>query len=192
VHSQEWVGWDGIEYDLVLAALHTDPAMTPDEVAIATNQSAALNKERTWSAVATDARWDALLAAVDEWAVALQAGLPKYRTRYDRAFRPAEDFWGDPNDVDLYDAAARINASVPDAAIQAASQAVMAAVQSVVLDEWHLQNYADAHGITIYLPTFARELDDPETPEVDIDYYRTLPFAQRTLWDEFLVAYQVP
>ena len=192
VHSQEWVGWDGIEYDVILEALHANPAMTPDDVAIASSQSAGLNRERTWSAVATDERWEALLAAMDGWAAALQAGLPAYRNKYDQAFRPAQDFWGDPNDVDLYDAAARIYAIVPDPAIQASSQAVMAAVTGVVLDEWHVQNYQDAHGITIYLPTFARELDDPETPVVDIDYYRTLPFAQRTLWDEFLVAYQSP
>jgi hypothetical protein len=192
VHSQEWVGWDGIEYDVVLEGLHANPAMTPDEVAILTNQSAGLNRERTGSAVATDARWVALLTAVDEWAVALEAGLPTYRTRYDRAFRPAQDFWGDPSAVDLYDAAARIQAIVPDAAIQAASQAVVAAVQAVVLDEWHAQQYREAHGISIFLPTHARDLDHPDTPENDLEYYRTLPFASRTHWDEFLVAYQMP
>jgi hypothetical protein len=129
---------------------------------------------------------------VDEWAAALQAGLPTYRASYDRAFQPAQDFWGDPSALDLYDVAARVHAIVPDASIQASSQAVMAAVSGVVLDEWHLKPYPNAHGISIYLPTHARELDHPDTPEVDLDYYRTLPFALWTHWDEFLVAYQVP
>jgi hypothetical protein len=192
VHSQEYVGMDGIEYDLVLAAMQANPAMTPDQVAAASSQSASVNHERTWSAAAADARWDALLAAVDGWAVALQAGLPAYRAKIDQAFGPAQDFWGDPGDVDLYDAAARAAAVIPDPAIQAASQAVMAAVSNVVLDEWHINAYHGAHGITIYLPTRAAQLDFAGTPDVDVDYYRTLPFAQWTHWDEFLVAYQVP
>ena len=192
VHSQEYVGWDGIEYELILPALQANPAMTPDQVAILTSQSAGVNRERTWSAVATDARWAVLLDAIDQWAAALQAGLPTYRARYDRAFRPAQDFWGDPSAVDLYDAAARVYAAVPDATIQASSQAVMDAVSGVVLDEWHITPYQNAHGISIYLPTHPSDLDHPDTPVIDVDYYRTLPFAQMTGWDEFIVAYQVP
>ena len=38
--SQEWVGWDGIEYDQVLAQLNANPNMTADQVAVATAQSA--------------------------------------------------------------------------------------------------------------------------------------------------------
>ena len=37
-HSQEWVGGEGIQYDLVLAQLAANPNMTADQVAIATHQ----------------------------------------------------------------------------------------------------------------------------------------------------------
>ena len=60
-HSQEWVGGEGIQYDLVLAQLAANPNMTADQVAIATTQSA--TSDKTWSAVAVDCRFDALLHA---------------------------------------------------------------------------------------------------------------------------------
>ena len=63
--SQEYVGWDGIEYDVVLAQLTANPNMTADQVAIATSQSA--SNDKTWSAVAVDSRFDALYTAVDQW-----------------------------------------------------------------------------------------------------------------------------
>src|SRR5215204_3173039 len=53
--SQEYVGWEGLQYDLVLAQLAANPAMTADQVAIAFSQSA--NADKTWSAVAVDSRY---------------------------------------------------------------------------------------------------------------------------------------
>ncbi len=76
-----------------------------------------------------------------------------------------------------------LNRNVSDANIKAKSQAVMNALQAVVLYERHVNAYADAHGITIYHISKAGEKDDNYT------YYRTLDFAQQTGWDEFLDAY---
>ena len=78
-HSQEYVGWDGVEYDVVLAQLAANPAMTADQVAIATSQSAI--NDKTWSAVAVDARFDALMTAVNDWSVALKNGLAVNRKK---------------------------------------------------------------------------------------------------------------
>jgi len=75
VHSQEFVNWDGIEYELVLPALQANPGMTAEQLAMTINQSASTNNERTGSAVALNADWDALIVAVDAWAVALHNGL---------------------------------------------------------------------------------------------------------------------
>src|SRR5262245_46530409 len=61
--SQEWVGWDGIEYDVVLAKLAANSLMTADQVAIETSKSTTTDK--TWSALAVDARLNTLLSAVD-------------------------------------------------------------------------------------------------------------------------------
>ncbi|HSB03101.1 MAG TPA: clostripain-related cysteine peptidase [Anaerolineales bacterium] len=180
-HSQEWVGGEGVQYDLVLAQLTANPNMTADQVAIATSQSA--TSDKTWSAVAVDSRFGALLAAVNDWSVALNNGLGANRKKYDRAFGATRSFWQAPMDKDLYDMAYEINRNVADANIKAKSQAVMNAVRAVVLYERHVNAYADAHGITIYHISKAGEKDSNYT------YYRTLDFALQTGWDEFLDAY---
>ncbi len=174
-HSQEYVGWEGVQYDLVLAKLAASPNMTADQVAIATSQSASADK--TWSAVAVDGRFDALLTAVDQWSVALKNGLGANRSKYNRAFGATQSFWQAPMDKDLYDMAYEIKRLVSDQTIKDRSQAVMDAVDEVVLHERHVNAYSDVHGITIYHITKASEKDS------DYRYYRTLGFALQTGWD---------
>jgi hypothetical protein len=181
-HSQEWVGWEGVQYDLVLAQLAANPNMNADQVAIATSQSA--SEDKTWSAVAVDSRFDALLTAVDEWSLALKGGLSANRTKYNRAFGATRSFWRAPQDKDLYDMAYEIKRLVGDQTIKDRSQAVMDAVDAVVLHERHVNAYSDANGITIYHISKATQKDS------DYTYYRTtLDFALQTGWDEFLDAY---
>ena len=180
-HSQEWVGWDGVEYDVVLEQLAANPNMTADQVAIATSQSAASDK--TWSAVAVDNRFNTLLNAVNDWSTALQNGLAANRRKYDQAFGATRSFWQAPMDKDLYDMAFEMKNKVTDTNIRNKSQAVMNAVNSVVLHERHVNAYAEVHGITIYHIAKATEKDS------DYAYYRGLEFALQTGWDEFLDAY---
>lgn len=181
-HSQEYVGWDGIEYDVVLDKLAKNPNMNADDVAITTTQSTISDK--TWSAVAVDSRFNTLLTAVNDWSVALNNGLAANRKKYDRAFGATRSFWQAPMDKDLYDMAYEINRNVADANIKAKSQAVMNAINAVVLYERHVNAYADVHGITIYHISKASEKDS------DYTYYRsTIDFALLTRWDEFLNMY---
>jgi cysteine peptidase C11 family protein len=180
-HSQEWVGGEGIQYDLVLAQLAANPNMSADQLAIATTQSA--TSDKTWSAVAVDGRFDALRIAVDNWSVALNNGLAVNRKKYDQAFTATRSFWQAPTDKDLYDMAYEMNRLVGDKDIKSSSQAVMNAVKSVVLYERHVNAYADAHGITIYHISKATQKDS------DYTYYGTLDFALQTSWNEFLDAY---
>ena len=180
-HSQEYVYWEGVQYDLVLAGLAANPSMSADQLAIATSQSA--TEDKTWSAVAVDSRLDALLTAVDQWSVALTNGLSQNRRKYDQAFGATRTFWQAPMDKDLYDMAYEMNRLVSNANIKSKSQAVMSAVDAVVLYERHVNAYADANGITIYHISKAAQKDS------DYTYYRTLDFAVQTGWDEFLDAY---
>jgi hypothetical protein len=76
-----------------------------------------------------------------------------------------------------------INRLVSDQNIKDKSQAVMNAVNAVVLHERHVNAYLDANGITIYHISKATQKDS------DYRYYRTLDFARQTRWDEFLDAY---
>jgi hypothetical protein len=180
--SQEYVGWDGIEYDVVLAQLAANPNMSADQVAIATSQSA--SKDKTWSALAVDGRLSTLLTAVDQWSMALNSGLSANRSKYNRAFTATRSFWQAPMDKDLYDMAYEIKRNVTNADIKAKSQAVMSAFNDVVLNEHHVNAYADVHGITIYHVSKASEKG------TDYMYYRSnVDFALQTGWDEFLEAY---
>ncbi len=180
--SQEYVGWEGLQYDLVLAQLAASPTMTADQVAVAFAQSATADK--TWSAVAVDGRFDALFNAVNEWSVALKNGLSRNRKQYDQAFTATRNFWQATMDKDLYDMAYELSRKVSDATIKAKSQAVMNAIDSAVLFDRHTNAYADTHGITIYHISKASEKDSLYS------YYRsTVDFAFQTGWDEFLDAY---
>ena len=180
--SQEYVGWDGIEYDLVLAQLAATPNMTADQVAIATSQSA--TNDKTWSAVAVDGRLNTLLTAVDQGSAALNSGLAANRSKYNRAFGATRSFWQAPMDKDLYDMAYEIKRNVSDANIKNKSQAVIDAFGAVILHERHVNAYADVHGITIYHISKATEKDS------NYNYYRaTIDFALLYAWDEFLNAY---
>jgi len=183
--SQEYVNWNGIEYDVVLSELVANPNMTADQVAIATAQSAIIQGgERTWSAVAVDSRFDSLPTAVDRFALSLHDGLDVYRKKYDRAFGATRSMWQAPMDKDLYDMAYEIDRLVSDPNIKSKAQAVMSAVDSVVLWEGHTKAYSAVHGITIYHISKASEKD------ADYTYYRsTVDFALETPWDEFLDAY---
>jgi hypothetical protein len=183
VHSQEYVDWDGIEYDTVIKKLNDEPDMNADKLAIITNQSASVNKEKTGSAIALDNRWNNMLKAVDIWSIALKNGLNKYRKSYDVAFKASQIFIDAPDDKDLYDMAFQINKNVNDDSIKQKSQDLMKAIKNVVLDEWHIaKEYPNAHGITISKIKFNDEYRD---------YYKKSEFAKNTNWDEFLDLYKM-
>jgi len=183
--SEEYVGWNGIEYDSVIAQLRANPYMSADQVAIATAQSAiTLGGERTWSAVAVDGRLTSLLTATEQFAVALTNGLAANRKKYNNAFNATRTMWQAPMDKDLYDMANEINLAVSDPNIKARAQAVMSAITSITLFEGHTNAYSDVHGTTIYHISKASQKDSNYT------YYRsTIDLALTTSWDEFLNAY---
>jgi hypothetical protein len=114
--SEEYVGWNGIEYDSVIAQLRANPFMSADQVAVASAQSAVvLGGERTFSAVAVDGRLANLLTATEQFAVALTNGLAANRKKYDRAFGATRSMWQAPMDKDFYDMANEIDIAVSDA-----------------------------------------------------------------------------
>ena len=184
--SQEFVGWEGIQYDVVLAQLAANPAMTADQVAIATSASA--TSEKTFSAVAVDGRWDALRTAIDNFAVAMRNGAAANRSKMTKAFGFTRDMWQAPIDKDLYDMAFEINKGVSDANMKAKAQAVIAAMGPVVLHERHVSQYADAHGITIF---YIGKASDKTTSWINWSYYPNTDWAAQTQWDEFLSAWAI-
>lgn len=180
--SQEYVGWEGLQYEQTLAQLQANPNMTADQVAISFSQSASADK--TWAALAVDGRFDTVLTAFNNWTAAMQSGLAANRKKYDRAFGATQDFWQAPMDKDLYDMAYEVKRNVADTNIKNKSQALMDALNGIILHQYHTNGYPDSHGITIYYVSSAAGKDSNYT------YYRsTVDFALQTGWDEFLDAY---
>ncbi len=185
--SQEDLGMNGLEYELVLPALQANPDMTPEELA---GRLAESSTDWTISAAALNTNFDTLLTAVDQWSVALLDGLPTYRFDYDLARRNTKGV-ADRLNKDLYDAAQEIRNRVDDPVIQATSQAVMDAFDGVMLYEWHRGIHKDLYGIGIFWPKEVQDLDEPSSPDWnDFQYYQEyLIFSELTHWDEFLNAY---
>lgn len=176
--SQEFVNWDGIEYDTVISQLNANPNMTADQVAAASSASA--TAEATYSSFAVDARYDNLRAAVDAWSVALKAAVPTQRAAIIRGFANAKSFWQAPTDLDLYDLAKQVNAQVTGTDLKAKGTAVMTAVDALVLHRRYTgSKYAMVHGITI--TGIAKAVQK----NADWTYYHSLDFATTTGWDEF-------
>ncbi len=188
VGSEEDEWWEGVQYDLVVAALQADPTMGPDEMAVAAASTPG-GDNRTYSALALDARWDGLVEAVDAFAWALEAGLPLYRDAYDDAALRIQDY-GDRDNRDLYDLAHEIGLVVDDPVIDATAQGVMDAVDEAVLySMYRSERYRDSHGVSIWWPRTYETLTYTPNEIDNWAFYRTLEFAQATHWDEFLAAF---
>ena len=178
--SQEWVGWEGLEYDVILGDLQADPGMSARQLAVSSSASA--TTEKTWSAVGVRRSFDRLVAAVDDWARVLKRAVPDHRSDLREAFARTRSYWQAKMDKDLDDLAKTIGARVDDRTVRARGRDVMRAVDAVVLHEHHAKNKAGSHGITIYGPGTDKQRTDHR-------YYRNLGFAQATRWDEFLEAF---
>ncbi len=190
VGSEDTMGLTSFEWEDFLPTLLANPTMSADTFA-----SELADTQRTWtsSAATLGALTDDLIVAVDEWSVALLNGLPTYRADYDAAYADTQAMYDYPLNKDLYDAAEEIKQAVGDPSIQAKCQAVMDAVDAVILYEWHKGQgfYGDTNGIGIFWPKEAADLDEPSSPQWnDFAYYQGyLEFAAVTHWDEFLDAY---
>jgi Clostripain family len=187
VGSQDFVGYEGFRYEEALSALAANPTMSNEALGVTLARSMT---DRTSSVVALNEDFDALVAALERWSSALLAGLPVYHGQYAKTYWLTQSF-GDPLFVDLYDAATQLNTYVHDPAVRNAGQAVMDAMDKVLLYEWHRDFYRGTHGISIFWPQHVRGLDEPSSPHLnDFAYYRdVLEFSAMTHWDEFLAAY---
>jgi hypothetical protein len=183
------MGLTSFEWEDFVPILQSNPNMSPDTFAV---ELAATQRTWTSSVAVLGSGTDALITAVDEWSLALIDGLPTYRDAYDTAYVATVGMYDYPLDKDLYDAANEIKLAVSDPTIQVKSQAVMDAIDAIVLFEWHKGGYyRDSRGIGIFWPQTVADLDEPSSPQWnDFEYYQNyLEFSAVTHWDEFLDVY---
>ena len=183
--SESYTNWEGIQYDAVISAIRATPTMTPQQVSdkIA---STALGDSDTFSSVALDSRFTTLMTAVDQWAIALKAGLPMYKNAYLSARRSTVSYYSIA--FDLWQLASNVKAKVADATIKARCDAVMSAAAACTTVNWTSTNkqFNKSKGLMVWMPSTRQQL----TPysATDFTYYQTLRLCTQTGWDEFLAA----
>ncbi|MGC9308631.1 MAG: clostripain-related cysteine peptidase, partial [Thermoplasmatota archaeon] len=92
------------------------------------------------------------------------------------AYEQAESFGG-VGCIDLYDFAQLIEQLSGDVAIDDAARYVIDNITRLTCAEWHGSQHPDAHGVSIYFPSYY------------LSQYEDTSFAMNTFWDEFLQAY---
>ncbi len=155
--SESYTNWEGIQYDAVIAALRANPAMTPQQVSDKVALTA-LGDSDTYSSVALDARFTTLMTAVDQWALALKAGLPIYRSAYVSARRSTVSYYSIA--FDLWQLASNIKAKVADATIKARCDAVMTAAAACTTANWTSTNkqFNKSKGLAVWMPSTRQQL----------------------------------
>jgi hypothetical protein len=183
--SESYTNWEGIQYDAVISAIRATPTMTPQQVSDKIALTA-LGDSDTFSSVALDARFTALMTAVDQWALALKAGLPVYKSAYLSARRSTVSYYSVA--FDLWQLAYNVKAKVADPTIKARCDAVMTAAATCTTANWTSTNkqFNKSKGLMVWMPSTPQQL----TPynATDFTYYRTLRLSTQTNWDEFLAA----
>ena len=183
--SESYTNWEGIQYDAVISAIRGNPALTPQQVSDKV-ASTALGDSDTFSSVALDSRFTTLMSAVDQWAAALQTGLPVYKSAYLSARRSTVSYYSVA--FDLWQLASNMKAKVADPTIKARCDAVMAAAAACTTYNWTSTNkqFNKSKGLMVWMPSTRQQL----TPysATDFTYYRTLRLSTQTAWDEFLAA----
>ena len=127
---------------------------------------------------------DLLVTKTDELAQSILDNLATAQAGVRLAQAQAQHFDYDDNVYsnykDLYDFARLVNDQVAVPAVQSKAQAVMSAIDNVMI---HERNSGDeienAHGLSIYLP-------DPGTA---LSQYNSIDFSLDTHWDEMITAY---
>ena len=181
--SQETEPGTGYPFDTILADLLAHPQWDAADLgkAIVARYYEAYEGE-THSAVDLGAGYTTLVTAIDHFAGTLIANQEALFNTIGDARREVQQF--QLHYVDLYDLALRLSQAVQVPSVRQTAQAVMDAVDAVVLAEKHGSYWPGANGIAIYFPARATAWDSAYNG--DSDY---LDFTAATRWDDFLISY---
>jgi len=178
--SEETEPGDGWDYSYIIRELSSNPYMDAEALGKVTVDAYAdyygSDSQVTFSAIRTSAVPE-LASAVSELSSALMNALPTERSAISSA-RNASLMFAYADYIDLYDFAA--NLKTQDKAVMSAAAAVMDAVDSCMISEWHSSDY-DAHGVSIWF-------NKTYPSQQYIDRYENLRVAE-TGWLDFLLAY---
>jgi hypothetical protein len=184
--SEEVVPGRGYPYNTFSVALKSNPGMTGLDLGskIVQLYAARYQIKADWSLSLIDERkLPPLISQVDGWSELLRLGASLFQVR-DNPFDNVQVFmkferavtqqFDDPNYVDLYDLAQRINndAGIPNCVKTPIPTILNLISTSVVVAEQHSPDLANAHGLHIYFPRMRKRTprnfadDDYDYPDV--------------------------
>ena len=156
VASEKSIPFDGFPYDHMFTPLMEDPTATPEELCemMLAGWDSYYHYGRMVNLVVTDVR--ALgdsLPVFQEWSEALIAGLESNRDAYQTAVESAVSSAYAGYIVDVHDLCEQLVVNVEDEAVVEASNAVMVAIEEVVVG-LHTSRYVqDMHGLSVWWTT---------------------------------------
>jgi hypothetical protein len=183
--SQDYVGWGGVDYATVIAAIDKNPLISPEELSVTISSSMLTDPDDGCaSSFALNDTFDTLIQSIDSLSHALLLHLDDIRTQLVdiRERVPMVPRW--PSDEfhrDLYGVAEQLSLGLseqyPD--IGSAATAVMTAFNSSLLFNGLGTggNCDNGKGLSIYWTKSGKGRDTD---------YGSLSFAKATHWDEFL------
>ncbi len=190
VASEETIPMNGFPYDLMFTTLANNPVRTPDQVACDMVAGWAayydpLNWAQTVALSAVDvASIGAQSQIFDNWVALMRADLAIYKKSYKNALSNAYCAWATSEHVDMADLGEWLLADtkIKDAALKAATSAMVVAIDSSVLAFDNGPGAAACHGLTLWWGVGG----DWTTYKLA---YTEVAFAMDTGWHAFLTAY---
>lgn len=181
--SEETEPGTGYPFDTIMADLQAHPEWDAADLGrgIVERYYEAYEGE-TQSAVDLGEGYVSLVSAIDALAGALIEANGAHLSAIEAVRRDTQQF--QVHYVDLYDLAEGLATALDVAPVQQAAQAVMDAIDAVILAERHGEYWPGAHGITVYFPAQPSGWDSAY--DGNNDY---LDFTAQTRWDEFLIDY---
>lgn len=111
----------------------------------------------------------------------LTQNLETYTEEIDWARENVLEYYGATTDfVDTYHLTQLLSQNISDITLQNLCQLVQENITDVVIAEWHRNDSADSHGLTLFYP---------DSPNEYSDEYDLLDMSTAYLWDEFLKEY---
>ena len=192
VGSQDYVGWGGVDYSIVVSALQENPLLTPQQLTVVIADSMLTDSDdHCASSFNLNATFDELVSHVDTLAGLFIQYLDTIRDTLEsiRDQAPQTPHWPDDEfHRDLYGIATGVVANLkeyPDL-VDAATNIMRTFDASIIYN--NVSSAATARscqggkGLTIYWTKSSQR------PSMD---YLTTSFAQATRWDEFLNAFSL-
>lgn len=183
IGSEETEPNDGYPYDMILAELSATVSMPPAQLAstIVTKYFESYtdtlpnpeDAQHATSAAFNLTETSNTAVAVSDFAESILGDFSDSQPAVKEAWEQSETFSGDY--VDLYHFAQLLKDKVSNSTIKIKADAVLDAVNRLIISEGHGNIHPNAHGVSIYYPR-----------QYNKTFYVALDFASDTLWDEFL------